>query len=110
MKILKLLNKKYLSILLIFFLTISLNLKAEEEPVDIWKLKKKDEQDKGEIIFQNEDSSETNVEMENASNPHHKTPTRATVGPSIDAASARGARNIVWGPGVHRLRAHVELC
>ena len=66
MKILKLLNKKYLSILLIFFLTISLNLKAEEEPVDIWKLEKKDEQDKGEIIFQNEDSSEINVEMDNA--------------------------------------------
>ena len=40
MKTLKLLNKKYLSILLIFFLTISLNLKAEEEPVDIWKLER----------------------------------------------------------------------
>jgi len=66
MKILKLLNKKHLSILLIFFLTISLNLKAEEEPVDIWKLEKKDEQDKGKIIFQNEDSSEISVEMDNA--------------------------------------------
>ena len=66
MKTLKLLNKKYLSILLIFFLTISLNLKAEEEPVDIWKLEKKDEKDKVEIILQNEDANEISIEMDNA--------------------------------------------
>jgi len=61
-----LLNKNYLSILLIFFITVSLNLKAEEEPVDIWKLEKKDEKEKGEIIFQNEDTSEISIEMDNA--------------------------------------------
>jgi len=38
MKILKLLNKKYLSIIIIFFL--ALNIQAEEQPVDIWNTDK----------------------------------------------------------------------
>ena len=38
MKNLKLLNKKYLSIFTILILSFSLNLKAEDQPVDIWKL------------------------------------------------------------------------
>ena len=37
MKILKLLNKNYLSIILIIFL-FSFNLKAEDEPIDIWNI------------------------------------------------------------------------
>ena len=41
MKILKLLNKKYFLILIIFIFLFSLNLRAEDEPVDIWDLEKK---------------------------------------------------------------------
>ena len=41
MKILKLLNKKNLSIFIFFFSLLLNNLKAEEEPVDIWDLEKK---------------------------------------------------------------------
>ena len=42
MKILKLLNKKYLSIILIFFF-LGFNVEAEEQPVDIWNIDKKNE-------------------------------------------------------------------
>ena len=41
MKILKLLNKKYFSIL-IFYLLSGINTSAEEKPVDIWNLEKKE--------------------------------------------------------------------
>ena len=41
MKILKLLNKKYFSIL-IFYLLSSINSFAEDKPVDIWNLEKKE--------------------------------------------------------------------
>ena len=44
MKILKLLNKKFLSIILIL-LSLSLNAKGEEKPIDIWNLDKKDSQE-----------------------------------------------------------------
>ena len=56
MKILKLLNKKILSITLvclIFFTPVF----AEEKPIDIWNIKKKDNQ----VI------SETNISSENSS-------------------------------------------
>ena len=39
MKILKLLNNNYLSILLIIFLIV-FNVKAEDEPIDIWNIDK----------------------------------------------------------------------
>ena len=41
MKILKLLNKKSFSILIVYFLC-SFNLAAEEKPIDIWNLEKKE--------------------------------------------------------------------
>ena len=41
MKILKLLNKKYLSIIFIIFI-YSLNINAEDKPIDIWNIEKKD--------------------------------------------------------------------
>ena len=41
MKILKLLNKKYFSIL-IFYLLSAINTFAEDKPVDIWNLEKKE--------------------------------------------------------------------
>ena len=40
MRILKLLNKKHLSIVIIF-LTSILSLNAEDQPVDIWNIEKK---------------------------------------------------------------------
>ncbi len=41
MKILKLLNKKYFSILIIY-LFLPINMFAEDKPVDIWNLEKKE--------------------------------------------------------------------
>ena len=58
MKTLKLLNKKYLSIFTILILSFSLNLKADDEPVDIWKLEKKDEQNSSIVISENDETSE----------------------------------------------------
>ena len=43
MKTLKLLNKKYLSIIVAFF--FCLNVQAEEQPIDIWNIDKKKNQD-----------------------------------------------------------------
>ena len=51
MRNLKLLNRKYFSIILIF-LFIAFSAKSEEDPVDIWSLKKKE-------------TSETNIIIEN---------------------------------------------
>ncbi len=59
MKNLKLLNKKYLSIFTILILSFSLNLKAEDEPIDIWKLEKKIEQNSSIVITENDESGET---------------------------------------------------
>ena len=41
MKILKLLNKKYFSILIFYFLYV-INTFADDKPVDIWNLEKKE--------------------------------------------------------------------
>ncbi len=69
MKISKLLNKNYLSIFIIsiFFLINSLN--AEEEPIDIWNLKKKVKPDESQIILE-EDNSTSNsiIQIENNQN------------------------------------------
>ena len=64
MKILKLLNKKYLSIFIIFALLFSLNLRAEDEPVDIWNLEKKTEQNSSSIIVsENDESNEIKIDL-----------------------------------------------
>ena len=54
MKILKSLNKKILSIKLVFLISFTAVL-AEEKPIDIWNIQKKDNQ----VI------SETNISIEN---------------------------------------------
>ena len=64
MKILKLLNKKNLSIFFISFLIFLTNLEAEEKPVDIWKLEKKVEENSSSEILNNEDSIQNNIELE----------------------------------------------
>ena len=62
MKILKLLNRDYLSIILIFFL-LGLNIQAEEQPVDIWEIDKK--KDEGESS-NNVSSIEKNVDEDSS--------------------------------------------
>ena len=70
MKISKLLNKKYLSIFFIFVLLFSSNLKAEDEPVDIWSLEKEEEQNSSILINENDDSSE--IQIDSASSDQNK--------------------------------------
>ena len=57
MKISKLLNKNCLSIFFILFILLNSFVVAEEEPVDIWNLEKKNEENKSEIILQDNDNS-----------------------------------------------------
>lgn len=57
MKISKLLNKNYLSIFIITFILLNSFVAAEDEPVDIWNLEKKLEENKSEIILQDNDIS-----------------------------------------------------
>ena len=59
MKILKLLNRKYLSIILIFFL-FSSNTQAEEKPIDIWNIDK----EKTEEISVNKNLKEEKINSE----------------------------------------------
>ena len=63
MKISKLLNKKYLSIFFIFVLLFSSNLKAEDEPVDIWNLEKQGEEDSSIIVLEDKESNEIKIDV-----------------------------------------------
>jgi len=67
MKLLKLLNRKNLSIFIISFLLFSNNLKSEDEPVDIWDLEKKIEENSSSEILENEDSDNISINLENKS-------------------------------------------
>ena len=58
MKTSKLLNKKYLSILIAFLLIFFSNTYAEDVPVDIWDLEKEPKEDSSNLII--EESSESN--------------------------------------------------
>ena len=57
MKISKLLNKNYLSIFIILFILLNSFVAAEDEPVDIWNLEKKLEENKSEIVLKDNDIS-----------------------------------------------------
>ena len=62
MKILKSLNKKILSIFIILFLSFLNNLRAEDEPVDIWDLEKKlEDNPSNEVIDISEDTNELEI-------------------------------------------------
>ena len=64
MKILKLLNKEILSIFIIFTLAFLNNLKAEDEPVDIWDLEKKlEDSSSNEVIEIYEDPNESKIKL-----------------------------------------------
>ena len=66
MKNLKLLNKKNLSIFIFFILIFSNNLKAEEEPIDIWKLENNTEENSDNIILDNDQNDEINIDLKNS--------------------------------------------
>ena len=59
MKNLKLLNKKNFSILFLYFITV-VSISAEEKPIDIWNLKKKDSNVISETTISTEISNTTN--------------------------------------------------
>ena len=61
MKISKLLNKNYLSIFIILFILLNSFVAAEDVPVDIWDLEKKLEENKSEIILQDNDISVNSI-------------------------------------------------
>ena len=67
MKIIKLLNKKILSILIIFILFLSSNTNAEDEPADIWDLEKKVEENNSNTISESIEGSEINIQIEDNS-------------------------------------------
>ena len=63
MKILKLLNKKYLSIL--FTIILGFNCFADDKPVDIWNIEKKDlDKNSNESSISNDDSDQTLKNLE----------------------------------------------
>ena len=63
MKILKLLNKEILSIFIIISLSFINNLKAEDEPVDIWDLEKEIEENSSNDIIEANDGASINQEI-----------------------------------------------
>ena len=67
MQIIKLLNKKILSILIIFILFLSSNTNAEDEPADIWDLEKKVEENNSNTISESIEGSEINIQTEDNS-------------------------------------------
>ena len=63
MKILKLLNKKNLSIFIIYILVSSSNIKAEEEVFDIWDLEKNSQENSSILNSENYESDEMTIEI-----------------------------------------------
>ncbi len=63
MRILKLLNKRNLSIFIIYILVFSTNLFAEEDPVDIWDLEKKNEENSSNVILEDGESNQINIDL-----------------------------------------------
>ena len=61
MKISKLLNKSFFSIFILIFSLYVGNLKAEEEPIDIWKLETSNEQNSLETIIEENDSVDNSI-------------------------------------------------
>ena len=61
MKISKLLNKNFFSIFILIFSLYVGNLKAEEEPIDIWKLETSNEQNSLETIIEENDSVDNSI-------------------------------------------------
>ena len=64
MKTLKLLNKKILSIFIVYIIFFSSGINAEDVPADIWNLEKKVEENNFNIVSENDDSSEIDIQIE----------------------------------------------
>ena len=64
MKILKLLNKKILSVFIVYIIFFSSGINAQDEPADIWNLEKKVEENNFNIVSENDDSSEIDIQIE----------------------------------------------
>ena len=64
MKILKLLNKKILSVFIVYVIFFSSGINAQDEPADIWNLEKKVEENNFNIVSENDDSSEIDIQIE----------------------------------------------
>ena len=64
MKILKLLNKKILSVFIVFIIFFSSGINAEDKPADIWNVEKKVEENNFNIVSENDDSSEIDIQIE----------------------------------------------
>ncbi len=64
MKILKLLNRKNLSIFIIYSLFSLTCLSAEEEPVDIWDLEKQVDENSSTLQSENNEGDESNISIE----------------------------------------------
>ena len=64
MKILKLLNKKILSVFIVYIIFFSSGINAEDVPADIWNLEKKVEENNFNIVSENDDSSEIDIQIE----------------------------------------------
>jgi len=65
MKIIKLLNKKILSIFIVSIIFFSNGINAEDEPADIWNLEKKVEENNSKIVLENYDPNEIDAKIEN---------------------------------------------
>ena len=64
MKILKLLNKKILSVFIVYIIFFSSGINAQDEPADIWNLEKKVEENNFNIVSENDESSEIDIQIE----------------------------------------------
>ena len=109
MKILKLLNKNYLTIFIIsiFFLINPLN--AEDEPIDIWELETKAEPDENQLILE-EDNSTSNsiIQIETDLNTKINTLKKESLKRFLKSYSySRSAKMKVGGGSWHEFATHL---
>ena len=84
MKILKLLNRRNFSIIFIFFL-FSLNIQAEEQPIDIWNIDKEKIEEENKSDISNKEDNEINDEQETQSNIYDLQSQKQTVSIQVDS-------------------------
>ena len=85
MKILKLLNRRNFSFLFIFFL-LSLNIQAEDQPIDIWNLDKKEIEEETKSDISNKEVIEITDEQANQSNIYDMQSQKQTASIQVDSA------------------------
>ena len=85
MKILKLLNRRNFPFILIFFL-FSLNIQAEDQPIDIWNLDKQEIEEETKNDSSIKETSETTDEQVNQSNIYDMQSQKQTASIKVDTA------------------------